>query len=290
VAGSESSAKDFPSLIAEAKTLIAGGPEQALTAFKNLRSDSSPDTKLWGRQVDAWVEALKYSDGKNTVIRKLISTSLSEISEWGPNYRKYLTATINIFMRLQWLLRDDLDQELERELGLTVLALFRVGKYYPTEGPGAELLRQPLTSKDGVPLGEISLTEMLDRLTAMGVSAETRERAEAEIRYARKPLWNVPREEQLPDLRGMTAFEHLRKVWADEIERWGNKVYLRSVRLRDPELADTVSKYAATRRRRDLDRGAAKGLTLVKGFEPSEGEAGRPKPKPLRLRKAGLTQ
>lgn len=162
---------------------------------------------------------------------------------------------------------------------------------YLREEPDEEQKGQPSELKEGVTKDEISPSEMLDRLATMGMSAESRQRVEAEIRYAHKPLWNVSREKQLPELRGMTAIEHLRAVWAEEIARWGNKVYIRTVRSRDSDLIDAVSGYESNRRRRKQDRGALKGLNFVKGFEPMGEKPSQPKRmvQSMRVRKPDLT-
>jgi hypothetical protein len=145
------------------------------------------------------------------------------------------------------------------------------------EGPGAEQEEQPLELKWELPPDQISAEKVINDLRWLGAGEETLQRAEAEIFYRDKPLWNVPREKQLPELRGLTAMEHLRAVWAEEIKRWGNRVYIHTIRMRDPVLIDTTSSYVSNRKRRDQDSGAATGLTFVKGFAPVETKPTRSK-------------
>jgi hypothetical protein len=158
-------------------------------------------------------------------------------------------------------------------------------------GPGAEQQEQPPTPKEELPQDQISLEQAINGLRELGAGEETLQRAEAEILYRHKPLWNVPREKQLPELRGMTALEHLRAVWAEEIKHWGHRVYIRTVRMRDPVVIDRASQYMNNRRRRDQDSGAAAGLTFVKGFAPLQTKARRPvRAKPHQTGRAGLTK
>jgi hypothetical protein len=269
---------------------------EALSAWRVFRPWDEAKVEPWEAAVLIFSNTTARSENSVRLIEEIIKycTSLEANKE---RFALYLPQIFSILHCLRWSVSEKNSRSAHQESWEKLDQYSKTLEYrYTTnkenfEGDsGAEYEVQPPKPEEGVKPNDISTSQALEKLSAEGMSAEARQRVEAEIRYAQKPLWNVPREEQLSDLRGLTAIEHLRTVWADEIKRWRNKVYLRSVRLRDPDLAEAVSKYATTRKLRDLDRGAAKGLTMVKGFEPSEVEPGRPKRKPPYSRRAALTR
>jgi len=230
--------------------------------------------KHWSTNRDRWLKSvnLLLSKVKAHEYPRSIVNQVLDIAKSAANRLEYSDKTLVLAS-----IRDALSYQHERE------SIIKIADYL------IELASQAGDGAEQVNLSNISISQALDKLSSEGMSDETRQRVETEIRYGHKPLWNVPREEQLPDLRGMTAMEHLRKVWDSEIERWGNKVYLRTVRTRDPDLAETITKYASKRKSREQDRGAAKGLMFVKGFEPAANQPTRPKPsRPSQFRKAGM--
>jgi len=100
------------------------------------------------------------------------------------------------------------------------------------------------------------------------IRIDEQRRIEAAVVYADIPCWLAPLNERKPELHGLPAVHFLRAAWHEEIRRWKNSVYVRTINAHDGALAAALRPYCSMESKKPVPA-EAQGLNFINEFEPN---------------------